>query len=179
MRSTGKSIELFGALSALPNSTLEEFSAALSSTEGRASLQKMMQAILAWRERNSSLPLLHWTAQRSPARKASTATPKSGRHAVEPRHSDALSQVLNDRSIFPTTQHVVAAVNEGFGFDLRYSQYRKLGRRDLLRHCRRRLSEMPGTARRVKIEQFFKKWGRHQLTDDEFSELFRALATRS
>lgn len=94
----------------------------------------------------------------------------------DPRHfRTALSNLLSDRMLFPSTKDVLQAVNDGFGFEFRYDDFKKSGRRDLIRRCWSSLERLPDRSRRQALKNFLDKYSTSGKAADAYKELFRIL----
>lgn len=178
MRNDKQLPSLFAVLSALSSSDLQNLAAVLEDSAGRNTVATLISEILRWRHKQSA-PSTSTPRERAPT----TPDVKKGvpvkLTSRRPSRADVLTELLSDRRAFPSTLDVVKAVNAAFGFDIDYSKYKQLGRRDLVARCRKLLSQLPPPLRRQKLNAFFKRCGRAEVTEDQFSELFRVLASRA
>lgn len=93
--------------------------------------------------------------------------------------SHRFADILESRSLYPSTKDVVEAVNEAFNWDIKYEDFYKRGRRDLIRHCLNLLGDIEESQRRKMIKSFLKNIrARKDLTDfdRDYRELFSILA---
>ena len=91
---------------------------------------------------------------------------------------EAIPRLLSDRSIFPTTRHVLAAINTALPIQLDYDQYRRSGRRPAIRQCTHRLQQMSPKERRSafhKLVKFAQNMSEHAAP---YLQLFSALLGR-
>ena len=86
--------------------------------------------------------------------------------------------ILNDRTLFPTTRDVVEILNSVFGLELRYKNYRRHGRRDLIQKCWRHLEKMPSFDRRRVLQSLSSKDANSSFRSEGYHELFRILSQK-
>lgn len=93
--------------------------------------------------------------------------------------SHRFAEILQNRNLYPSTKDVVNAINNAFNWEIKYEDFYKRGRRDLIRHCLNRLSDIEEGQRRKMIRSFIsdirsrKDW---EELDRHYRELFGILA---
>lgn len=75
-----------------------------------------------------------------------------------------------DRALFPSTRDVVNAANRYFGLDLKYDDFRKDGRKPLVRRIRQKYGELPAKVRRSRLRRLV-----DDLNADSEGEEYRTL----
>ena len=91
---------------------------------------------------------------------------------------DKFFVILNDRSLFPATRDVVEVLNNVFGLELQYENYRKRGRRDLIKKCWHHFEKMPIDKRRRVIQLLSNRSAHGTFRSEGYHELFRILSQK-
>ena len=86
--------------------------------------------------------------------------------------------VLHDRDIFPSTKDVVDVVNDVFGLGLRYEDFRRRGRRDLIQRCWHHFQGMPVDERRRILRTLSRRSKAPSASSEGYHELFRILSQK-
>jgi len=85
-----------------------------------------------------------------------------------------LMTILNDKSLFPKTIDLIESVNAAFQFDVKYDQFYKRGRRDLIQRYKKLITSLPKNEQKNMISSFL-----HSIKDrqenDAYQELFEIL----
>lgn len=93
--------------------------------------------------------------------------------------SHRFADILQNKKLYRSTKDVVNAVNSAFNWEIKYEDFYKRGRRDLINHCINRLGDIEEGQRRKMIKSFLdgirarKNW---EDLDRHYRELFNILA---
>jgi hypothetical protein len=85
-------------------------------------------------------------------------------------------EAFEDLSLFPTRKEIVKVMNGIFNCGLEYKNYKKRGRKDLIRKCWNQLSMLPKEEQHKKLKIFVDKISENNLGRNEYKELFRILS---
>jgi hypothetical protein len=108
------------------------------------------------------------------SRKPSRASRMGVTEPVEARFFN----LLNDRQLFPSTKDVVDVLNDVFNLGLRYEDYVKHGRRDLIQRCWNHLQAMPVNERRRLLRVLSERGESQSAGSEGYHELFRILSQK-
>jgi len=97
--------------------------------------------------------------------------------ATEPAEVKFLA-LLDNRTLFPSTRDVIDVLNDIFDLGLRYDDYQKEGRRDLIQRCWRHFQRMPLTERRRVLRALSQRSEGPSSTAEGYHELFRILSQK-
>lgn len=86
--------------------------------------------------------------------------------------------LLNNRTLFASTKDVVDVLNDVFNLGLRYEDYQRQGRRDLIHKCWRHLEQMPSDQRKKVLRALSQRRMEHAPGSEGYHELFRILSQR-
>ena len=86
-----------------------------------------------------------------------------------------LDRYLNDRNIFPSTMDVINFANSIFDCRINYEQFRRRGRRDLIKKVLKHLFELPISLRESMLKNFFSKLQSANNESSAYQELFKIL----
>jgi hypothetical protein len=86
-----------------------------------------------------------------------------------------VGQLLADRNLFPSTKDVVTAINAAFDLKMRYEEFRKRGRRDLIERWLTYVGRMPESEQWHRFEAFVKQMPANRFDTDQYRNLFRIL----
>ena len=85
-----------------------------------------------------------------------------------------LMTILNDKSLFPKTIDLIESVNAAFQFDLKYEEFYKRGRRDLIQRYKKLITSLPKNEQKNMISSFLRSIKDRQ-GNDAYQELFEIL----
>jgi len=178
-RDAGALARFIEGLRGLSESELKELEAALLDVERSRVLAHMVRTLIDWKQTRAPRPPKPARPRTRP-REQERGRPERPLSNSGPEPDDTPSKVLTslleDRQTFPGTVDVVRAVQTWFGFDIDYGRYRKSGRRDLIRACRRRLQDLSGPAQARLLHAFMRKYAPRHTATDVYQRLFRILA---
>jgi hypothetical protein len=84
--------------------------------------------------------------------------------------------LLENKDLFPSTKDVVEAVNSEFQCGINYADFRKRGRKDVIKKCLSQLEKLPNGKQISLIKSFFYKVYREHGELEQYRKFFRILA---
>jgi len=90
---------------------------------------------------------------------------------------DGVSSALADKELFPTTNDVVEVIKSELHCNVKYEDFYKRGRRDLIGYCMRYLKTRPEKEQYTLLRSFFKRIIQERSGMNQYRELFRMLTS--
>ncbi len=90
--------------------------------------------------------------------------------------AEMFASALGDRTLFPTTGDTIAGIQDFSGIRLNYNDYRKEGRKKVIRHFKARMQRMSKKQQQETLLRFFNWLSKLNVSQDDYGQLFRILA---
>lgn len=175
--------KLVSALNNLSDDDLHQLTALLAQPKANKALVKLIESTLALRyaERKSKSEIRKpsYTVRRKD-REIGSNDANLVHNRLSVRSMDELKNTfvtfLEDRNLFPSTRDVVDVVNKALHRGIAYEDFRKRGRKDLIRKCWTYLTTLPRKRQIEMLKTLFYSIPKEPEGIKPYRELFKILA---
>ena len=169
--------KLLTALSNMTVKDLQQLSLILDHPNSEKTIKDIIDGIISLRKIEAAKTPANDKKHEGRTSKADNRNDKTAINELKSNSMiDHLTKILNDKSIFPKTIDLIESLNNAFRFNIKYEDFYKRGRRDLIQKYKKLITALPKNEQKRRITSFLQSIQNDRQESDAYQKLFKILS---